>query len=207
VRTPNLCLPMQQQDLTKEEQERRKHGEYQKFFEYRLNTFAGFGYDYVQKNTLDDTPEEREAFYEKMFEAGGFEFWLANYKDLLFDNAANREAYNFWAKKTRARITDPEKREILAPLEPPHAFGTKRPSLEQNYYEMLDKPENKVISVKDNPIVKIVENGIVTADGKVHECDVIALATGFDSVTGGMKVSYPFGLFVRPRLTSCRTWG
>jgi cation diffusion facilitator CzcD-associated flavoprotein CzcO len=35
--------------------------------------------------------------------------------------------------------------------------------------------------------VKIVENGIVTEDGKVHECDVIALATGFDSVTGGMK--------------------
>lgn len=191
VRTPNLCLPMQQQDITKEEQERRKNGEYQKFFEYRLNTFAGFGYDYVQKNTLDATPEEREAFYEKMFEAGGFEFWLANYKDLLFDNAANREAYNFWAKKTRARITDPEKREILAPLEPPHAFGTKRPSLEQNYYEMLDKPENKVISVKDNPIVKIVEEGIVTADGKVHECDVIALATGFDSVTGGMKACDP----------------
>jgi cation diffusion facilitator CzcD-associated flavoprotein CzcO len=53
---------------------------------------------------------------------------------------------------------------------------------------MLDRPENKVINVKDNPIVKVVENGIVTADGKVHECDVIALATGFDSVTGGMKV-------------------
>jgi len=187
VRTPNLCLPMQQQDLTKEEQERRKHGEYQKFFEHRLTTFAGFQYDFVEKDTMDDDEETRQAFYEKMFEAGGFEFWLANYRDLLFDNKANREAYNFWAKKTRARITDPEKREILAPLEPPHAFGTKRPSLEQNYYEMLDKPENKVISLQDNPIVKVVENGIVTQDGKVHECDVIALATGFDSVTGGMK--------------------
>jgi cation diffusion facilitator CzcD-associated flavoprotein CzcO len=122
-----------------------------------------------------------------LFEGGGFEFWLANYKDLLFDNKANREAYNFWAKKTRARITDPEKREILAPLEPPHAFGTKRPSLEQNYYEMLDKPENKVVDVKKNPIERITEKGIITADGKLHELDVIALATGFDSVTGGMK--------------------
>ncbi|KAF2828385.1 FAD/NAD(P)-binding domain-containing protein [Ophiobolus disseminans] len=187
VRTPNLCLPMQQQSITKEEQDQRKQSEYQKFFEYRLTTFAGFGYDNLQKNTLDATPEEREAFYEKRFENGGFEFWLANYQDMLLDNAANREAYNFWAKKTRARITDPEKREILAPLEPPYAFGTKRPSLEQNYYEMLDKPENKVISVQDNPIVKVVENGLVTADGKVHECDVIALATGFDSVTGGLK--------------------
>jgi len=187
VRTPNLCLPMQQQNLSKEEQDRRKHGEYQKFFEHRLTTFAGFGYDYVEKDTLDDDEATREAFYEKMFEAGGFEFWLANYRDLLFDNKANRKAYDFWAKKTRARITDPEKREILAPLEPEHAFGTKRPSLEQNYYEMLDRPQNKVISLKNNPIVKIVENGIVTQDGKVHECDIIALATGFDSVNGGMK--------------------
>lgn len=187
VRTPNLCLPMQQQAISKEEQEKRKQGEYQKFFEDRLNTFAGFGYDYIKKKTMEDTPEQREAFYEKLFEAGGFEFWLANYEDLLFDNEANREAYNFWAKKTRARITDPEKRDILAPLEPPHAFGTKRPSLEQNYYEMLDRPENKVIDVGKNPIKEITEKGIMTADGKVYEADIIALATGFDSVTGGMK--------------------
>ncbi|OAL00693.1 FAD/NAD(P)-binding domain-containing protein [Phaeosphaeriaceae sp. SRC1lsM3a] len=187
VRTPNLCLPMQQQAISKEEQEKRKQSDYQEFFKHRLNTFAGFGYDYIEKNTMEDTPEEREAFYEKLFEAGGFEFWLANYKDLLFDNEANREAYNFWAKKTRARITDPEKREILAPLEPPHAFGTKRPSLEQNYYEMLDRPENKVIDVAKNPIKEITEKGIVTADGKLYEVDIIALATGFDSVTGGMK--------------------
>lgn len=106
---------------------------------------------------------------------------------MLFDNKANREAYNFWAKKTRARITDPEKREILAPLEPPHAFGTKRPSLEQNYYEMLDKPENKVVDVNKNPIKEVTEKGIVLSDGTLHEFDVIALATGFDSVTGGMK--------------------
>jgi cation diffusion facilitator CzcD-associated flavoprotein CzcO len=187
VRTPNLCLPMQQQDITKEEQDKRKQGDYQEFFRNRLNTFAGFQYDFVQKNTMDDSPEEREAFYEKLFKAGGFEYWLANYQDLLFDNEANRQAYDFWAKKTRARITDPVKREILAPLEPPHAFGTKRPSLEQNYYEMLDRPENHVVDVNKTPIEKIVEKGIVTSDGKLHEFDVIALATGFDSVTGGMK--------------------
>jgi len=187
VRTPNLCLPMQQQNLTKEEQDRRKQGDYQAIFKERLNTFAGFGYDSVERNTFDDNPQEREAFYESLFENGGFEFWLANYKDLLFDMEANRQAYNFWAKKTRARITDPKKREILAPLEPPHAFGVKRPSLEQNYYEMLDRPENNVIDVKKTPIERFTEKGIVTSDGKEHEFDVIALATGFDSVTGGMK--------------------
>lgn len=52
---------------------------------------------------------------------------------------------------------------------------------------MLDKPENKVIDVKKTPIKEINEKGIVLADGTLHEFDVIALATGFDSVTGGIK--------------------
>ena len=185
-RTPNLSLPMQQKPLTKEEQEKRKP-EYPELFKYRMTTFAGFQYDYVDKNTFDDSPEEREAFYQARFDNGGFEFWLANYKDLLFDKEANRQAYDFWAKKVRARITDPRKRDILAPLEPPHAFGTKRPSLEQNYYEMLDKKENDVVDVKKTPIVELTETGIKTEDGQHREFDVIALATGFDSVTGGMK--------------------
>jgi cation diffusion facilitator CzcD-associated flavoprotein CzcO len=78
VRTPNLCLPMQQKQLTKEEQDKRKQGEYQEIFKKRLTTFAGFQYDYIEKNTFDDSPEEREAFYEKMWENGGFEFWLVS---------------------------------------------------------------------------------------------------------------------------------
>lgn len=106
---------------------------------------------------------------------------------MLFDKEANDQAYNFWVKKTRERIKDPKKRDILAPLKAPHPWGTKRPSLEQNYYEQLDRPENNVIDIKANPIVEVKENGIVTQDGQLHEFDIIALATGFDSVTGGMK--------------------
>ena len=185
-RTPNLCLPMQQRPLTREEQEKNK-ATYPDLFRYRLTTFAGFPFDYVKRKTLDATPEQREAFYEELWEHGGFHYWLATYDDMLFDKAANDEAYKFWAKKTRARISAPEKRDILAPLKAPHAWGTKRPSLEQNYYEQLDKPHNFVVDIKKNPVVEVKENGIVTADGKLREFDVIALATGFDSVTGGMK--------------------
>ncbi|KAF1987202.1 cyclohexanone 1,2-monooxygenase-like protein [Aulographum hederae CBS 113979] len=186
IRTPNLALPMRQGKLTKEEQDNNKKN-YPEIMENRMKTFAGFQYDFVEKNTFDDSPEEREKFFEEMFRDGGFRFWLNTYKDMLFDKKANDEAYNFWAKKTRERISDPVKRDILAPLEMPHAFGTKRPSLEQDYYEQLDKPENTVIDVKKNPIREFTEKGIITEDGTLHEFDVIALATGFDSVTGGMK--------------------
>ena len=185
-RTPNLSLPMRQKKLTPEEQNENKH-KYPELYKHRLTTFAGFQYDFAEKNTFDDTPEEREAFYENLWNNGGFEFWLATYKDMLYDENANRQAYNFWAKKTRARIQDPVKRDILAPLEPPHPFGTKRPSLEQNYYDQFNSKHMNVVDVKKNPIVGIEPKGIRLEDGTLYECDVIALATGFDSLTGGMK--------------------
>lgn len=84
-------------------------------------------------------------------------------------------------------MNNPRKRDILAPLKPPHVLGGKRPSLEQDYYEQFNKPNVDVIDVNANPVVEVVPEGIRTADGVVHEFDVIALATGFDSVTGGLK--------------------
>ena len=185
-RTPNLALPMRQKRLTEEEQNNQKDS-YPDLFKHRLTTFAGFPYTFSDKKTFEDSPEQREQFFEERWQAGGFPFWLAAYSDMLYEEKANRLAYDFWAKKTRARIQDPEKRDILAPLEPPHAFGTKRPSLEQDYYEKFNNPNVHVVNIKKNPIIEVKPNGIVTQDGKLHEVDVIALATGFDSVTGGMK--------------------
>jgi cation diffusion facilitator CzcD-associated flavoprotein CzcO len=183
-RTPNLALPMKQGPLTIEQQDKKS---YPQFFSNRSKTATGFAFDVAQKNTFDDTPEQREAFFEELWQAGGFKFWLGGYKDMLYDNKANKQAYDFWAKKTRARIQDPVKRDILAPLDPPHAFGTKRPSLEQNFYEHFNNPNVHIIDIKANPVVEVQSKGIVTADGKLHELDIIALATGFDSVTGGMR--------------------
>ncbi len=72
---------------------------------------------------FDDTPEQRETFFEEMWARGGFAFWLGGYKDYLVDMKSNMEVYNFWARKQRARITNPEKRDLLCPLKAPHAFG------------------------------------------------------------------------------------
>ena len=185
-RTPNLALPMRQRKLTKEEQDEAKKG-YEELFKHRMTTFAGFAYDFVEKNTFDDSEEERQRFFEDLWDKGGFHFWLATYKDMLFEWESNDQAWKFWLKKTQERISDPKKRALLAPSEPPHAWGTKRPSLEQCYYEVLDDPKNNVVDISKNPVKEVKENGILTEDGEFHEFDVIALATGFDSVTGGMK--------------------
>lgn len=185
-RTPNLCLPMAQQRLDVPKQEKSKFN-YEHMFTYCVSTFGGLEYEPTPRNTADDSPEDREALYEKLYKDGGFKFWFNNYQDLLFDATANRAAYDFWARKTRSRISDPVKKDLLAPLEPPHPFGAKRPSLEQDFYEQVDKPNVHIINTKRNPVVEVRPQGIVTADGNLHEIDIIAVATGFDAFTGGLK--------------------
>lgn len=98
---------------------------------------------------------------------------------------------NFWRKKQSPRIKDKRKNEILFPEEPPHAFGIKRPCLEQNYYEVLNRDNVDVVNINPDtkygtPIKEFTEKGIITQDGQEREYDIIALATGFDVVTGGM---------------------
>ena len=43
----------------------------------------------------------------------------------------------------------------------------------------------ELVGVRDNPIARIVPEGIELADGTVHELDVIVLATGFDAASRG----------------------
>lgn len=119
-RTPNLAIPMRKRALSVAEQEQAKKC-YPELFRYREKTFAGFLYDWHEKKTLDNTPEEREEFYEKLWTDGGFRFWVASFKDLLQNGDANQEAYNFWVKKVRDRVGDPRKRDLLAPLQMPHS--------------------------------------------------------------------------------------
>lgn len=199
-RTPNLALPMGKKPLTAQEQDASKQW-YGDFFQMRQRTFAGFLYDSVERNTFDDSPEEREAFYQSLWDSAGFHFWLANYKDLLTDREANTEAYKFWAKKFRARIGDPRKRDILAPLEMPHYFGIKRPCLEQNYYEQFNQETVDVIDVNKNPIKALDETGIFLEDGTHCDLDFIAVATGFVRLI--LHPASESRVFVTTSLTAC----
>jgi cation diffusion facilitator CzcD-associated flavoprotein CzcO len=179
-RTPNLAVPMGKRALTPEEQQRTKEL-YHSLYKLREKCFGGFFYTMHEKNTFDDTPEEREIFYHKLWDYGGFRFWLGNYKDMLNDAKANQEAYNFWATNVRNRIGDERKRDILAPLKMPHYFGVKRPCLESTYYEQFNRPNVDVIDIKNNPIAGFTPTGIRLEDGSHHEFEVICIATGFVS--------------------------
>lgn len=188
-RTPNLCLSMNQKKLDSyAETEERKKGCHDWIYKRRREIFAGFHFDFSEKSGDDDTAEQKKAFFEELWSAGSFGFWLATYKDVLFNKTVNDTAYEFWAEKTGARINDSKKKDILAPLlkDQPHTFGTKRPSLEQRYYEVFNQDNVEVIALKQNPIEIFTECGIKMTNGDEYGFDVIILATGFDSVTGGL---------------------
>ena len=184
-RTPNLAMPMGQRTLTPEDQAELKAGLPARF-DSRADTFAGFDFDFIPTNAVDVSDEERTAGYERLWRAGGFRFWLAVYQDTLFDQRSNDYAYAFWRDKVRARIKDPALAEKLAPTTPIHPFGVKRPSLEQNYYDVYNQDNVHLVDVNETAIEAITERGIRTADGVEREFDIIVLATGFDSVSGGL---------------------
>ncbi|RAH68265.1 flavin-containing monooxygenase [Aspergillus aculeatinus CBS 121060] len=163
-RTPNLALPMRQHTfstagLNAPEEDARL------IFMQREKTFSGYLDKPSPQATFDVPSEKREALYE-------------GYSHLLTNEKANREAYDFRAKRTRARITDPSRRDILAPLEPPHPIGAKRTNVE-------------LVNVRDasHGISAIRPKGIVTEDGGFYPVDASAFATGLNCFAGNNGAS------------------
>jgi cation diffusion facilitator CzcD-associated flavoprotein CzcO len=185
-RTPNMSLPMGQVDYKLPEQTLPRAA-YSDLYDGRKDSFSGFNFNFLPRATFDDSPEERQKTYEALWSEGDFKFWLATYYDMLFTKEANHEAYKFWRDKTRAKIDDTKVAEILAPMEQPYAFGCKRISLENGFFEIFNQPNVTLVDVskKGTPIEEITPRGIRTAE-KEHEFDFIVSATGYDAITGGL---------------------
>ena len=184
-RTPVIALPMQQQRLDEAAQALAKQ-DYPALFRRREASNGGL-WDVRpdRRSALEVSDEEREAIFERAWLAGGFHFWTGTFRDILTDARANRLIYDFWCKRTRARLRDPALADLLAPIEPPHPFGTKRPSLEQCYYEAFNQENVRLVDLKRTPVEGITAEGVQTTQGLVA-LDLLVLATGFDASTGGL---------------------
>lgn len=183
-RTPMLALPMRQQQYDADTMARMKL-EYPAMFERRARSATT--YHDIQadpRSALSVTPEERYQRFDWAWQQGGFHFWAGTFSDVIANKDANTLAYAFWRNRTRARIIDQEVARILAPDEAPHPFGAKRPSLEQNYYEVFNQANVTLVDLKATPVERIVADG-VQSGSTLHELDVLVMATGFDASTGG----------------------
>ena len=112
------------------------------------------------RKTLEVPPEEREAFWEKLYRTPGFGIWQGNFSDMLTDREANALASEFVARKIRQRVKDPVVAEKLIPKN--HGFGTRRVPLETGYYEVYNQPNVELVDINETPIERITPRGIQT---------------------------------------------
>jgi len=150
---------------------------------------GGFPFDTHERSALDDTPEQRSARYEALWQRGGFRFFLDGYNDIAMSEEANASLADFIRDKIREIVRDPETAEKLMP---DHFVMTKRPILDNGYFETFNRDNVTLVDLREDPIERFTETSVCTRTGE-HPIDMLVLATGFDAISGSMLHLNPKG--------------
>lgn len=84
----------------------------------------------------------------------------------------------------RRQVHDPEVREKLTPH---YGLGCKRPSFHNSYLATFNRAD---VHLETNSITHVDARAVHTADGAVHEIDILILATGFKVADPGNMPTY-----------------
>ena len=179
-RTPNYASPIVNGPADPDVV-RAVKANYAQVREASRNHFLGVPYTQVQPSALAVSAAERRRTFDERWNAGGFRLFIDSYQDILFDKKANDTIADYIRERIHERVNDPAVADLLAPKGYP--YGTKRPPLETNYYEVFNQDNVTLVDIKSAPIESITETGVRTATAE-YEFDVIVLATGFDAMTG-----------------------
>jgi cation diffusion facilitator CzcD-associated flavoprotein CzcO len=179
-RTPNWCAPLRNSRIDAQAMSKIREN-YDEIFARCRETYGCFIHAADSRNALEVPAEEREAFYEKLYNEPGFAFWQGNFRDVLLDKAANDTMTAFVTAKIRDRVKDPKVADKLIPTN--HGFGTRRVPLESGYYEVYNQPNVRLVDLRETPIERITATGLKTSDAE-YDFDMIIFATGFDAITG-----------------------
>ena len=180
-RRPNWAPPLHNSRISKAEMAAIK-SRYDEIYAHCATTPMWFIHQADPRKALEVPPEERLAFWEKLYAEPGFGIWLSNFRDTFVDERANAALSDFIANKIRQRVKDPQVAEKLIPKD--HGFGARRVPLESGYFEAYNRDNVLLVdTLTDEPIERITPHGIQTSK-REHEFDILIYATGFDGVTG-----------------------
>jgi cation diffusion facilitator CzcD-associated flavoprotein CzcO len=180
-RRPNWAAPLHNATISPAEMADIKT-RYAAIYARCAQTPSWFIHEPDPRLTLSVPPEEREAFWEKLYAEPGFGIWMGNFRDILTDEQANAAISAFIAKKIRQRVHDPVVAEKLIPKD--HGFGTRRVPLESGYFEAYNRDNVTLVDIlSEEPIACITPQGVKTCKQE-YPCDMLVYATGFDGVTG-----------------------
>ncbi|HUI61475.1 MAG TPA: NAD(P)/FAD-dependent oxidoreductase, partial [Steroidobacteraceae bacterium] len=99
-RRPNWAAPLHNSRISKEEMAAIK-ARYDEIYGHCASTPMWFIHQPDPRKTLDVPPDEREAFWEKLYAEPGFGIWLGNFRDIGVSEEANAAISDFIARKIR----------------------------------------------------------------------------------------------------------
>jgi cyclohexanone monooxygenase len=179
-RTPQYSVPAGNRKLSPEQIQAYRDN-FDATWDQVRNSSVAMGFKESTIGTFEVSPEERERIYQRAWdEGGGFRFMFETFNDIATDEEANEEAAKFIRRKIAEIVKDPETAGKLTP----HDLYARRPLCDTGYFEAFNRANVTLVSVKENPIVRVTQEGIVTEDGTLHKLDILVFATGFDAVDG-----------------------
>lgn len=128
-------------------------------------------YSDEDKDRYRNEPEEMQSLYDWLAETlnHGFAAAVVGQNEEALANMQNGCQQNL-----DDNILDPE---LKAKLTPDYSAGCKRLIVSDLFYPAISKPNAELVT---DGITKVEPEGIRTSDGRLHEIDVLVLATGFD---------------------------
>ena len=180
-RTPNFSIPSRNQPMDAAYEHWWKD-DYARHRQAAQAMRTGILYPTNDQPALAVDGAERQRIYDQRWQMGGTAF-MAAFNDLLLDNAANQTAADYVRARIRQIVQDPATAEALAPQD--HPIGTKRICVDTRYYETYNRPNVKLVNLRQSPLQRITPHGVLTSAGEVA-ADALVLATGFDAMTGAL---------------------
>lgn len=119
--------------------------------------------------------EERQRRFQASWDKGNAFRFLWTFSDIFTNRESNIAACDFIKGKIRDIVKDPETSRKLMPSE----LYCRRPLCDAGYYQVFNEEFVELVSLRDTPIERITEKGILTSDGVERVFDVIICATGY----------------------------
>jgi cation diffusion facilitator CzcD-associated flavoprotein CzcO len=179
-RRPNWSAPLNNSDISEAEMADIR-ARYDEIFAACARTPGGFLHEPDRRGFYEVSREERLKLWDKLYDEPGFGIWLANFREIFMDEAANAELSEYIADRIRRRVKDPKVAEKLIPRD--HGFGVQRLPLETDYFEAYNRDNVHLVDISETPLIRVTEKGLRTTE-RDYEFDVIVYATGFDAITG-----------------------
>ena len=179
-RTPNYAVPAHNRPLSADELAAVK-ARYRDLRERNRRTIVGFGGWAVPPggSALALSDEERTRVLEERWRDGGLWF-LSVFNDVMFNEKSNEVVADFVRGKIRSAVEDPA---VADRLSPDQWIGCKRMCVDSGYFETFNRPNVRLVDLRQTPIEAITPTGIRTAAEEIA-LDTLVFDTGFDAMTG-----------------------